>query len=251
MSQINRRRFLEVALGGASGALLYACSRPLPDPPVTPTSLSPTEDPGTARIRGRIVQNENRADRNVRYFRPFVPPAPEEWRLTVGGLIGKQLSLSFADVQQLPYLDQISRMKCVECWSFKSQWGGFTLASLMEQVQPGLDAQYVRLTCGDEYWEVLPVDQLLRDRVLFAYRMDHELLADEYGSPLRLVVPWKYGYKGAKCIVSVDFTAEDAPGYWSTVGPYTVSGDIEAGFDVPQETGERVSITEPGRELTH
>lgn len=247
MNRVARRKFIELALTGAAGAFLAACAGQQGQPQ-QPTS---TPLPGAARVRGKIVQNENRPDRNVRYFTPFIPPTPEEWRLTVNGLVTTPLTLTFADIQQLPAVEQVSRMKCVECWSFKAQWGGFALASLLEQVKPKLNGQYVRMTCGDGYWEVLPVEDLTRDRVVFTYRMDSEFLADEYGSPLRLIVPWKYRYKGAKCITGMEFVSSLAPGYWPTVGPYTTHGDIQVGSDFPQDVGERRPITEPGKELTY
>jgi sulfoxide reductase catalytic subunit YedY len=255
LKHIDRRKFIELAMTGAVGALLAACvgqQEQTQEPTQGPThTIAPTPVSSATRARGQVVRNENRPDRNVRYFTPFVPPTPEEWRLTVGGLLTTPLTLTFADIQQLPLVDQVSRMKCVECWSFKARWGGFALASLMEQVEPTPDGQFVRLACADGYWEVLSVEDLTRDRVLFAYRMDGDFLADEYGSPLRLIVPWKYGYKGAKCITAIEFVSDLSAGYWPTVGPYTVHGDIQPGFDRPQETGERVRITEAGKELTY
>lgn len=251
MGQISRRRFLELTMAGAMGTVLAACAGQ--EGQVTPPATSSPAGPlATAtRVRGKPVQNENRRDRNVRYFQRFVPPTPEGWQLAVSGLVTRPLTLSFGDVLQLPAVEQVSRMKCVECWSFKAQWGGFAFASLLEQVKPLATATHVRLQCGDDYWEVHSLEDLLRDRVLFAYRMEGEFLADEYGSPLRLIVPWKYGYKGAKCITAVNFVDSMAAGYWSTVGPYTISGDITEGYDHPQETGERVQITEGGVELTY
>lgn len=251
MKRINRRKFIELAVTGATGAFLAACMG-WQEQSLEPTQTAiPTPLPGATHIRGRTVKNENRPDRNVRYFNPFVPPTPEEWRLTVNGLVSTPLTLTFADIQQFPLVEQISRMKCVECWSFKAQWGGFGLADLMEQVKPKLSGQFVRFTCADEYWEVLSVEDLTRDRVLFTYRLDGEFLADEYGSPLRLIVPWKYGYKGAKCITGIEFVSDLSAGYWPTAGPYTTHGDIQPGYDRPQETGERVRITQVGKELKH
>ena len=246
MKEVSRRTFLELTLAAGLGALVAGCgSQPQP-------TAEPTAGPGApTRVRGKAVLNENRPDRNVRYFKPFVPPTPEEWKLTVNGLVSAPLELSIAGVQQLPAMEQESRLKCVECWSFRARWGGFALAPLLEQVRPSADARFVRMTCGDGYWEVLPVEDLLRERVLFAYRMEGEFLADEYGSPLRLIVPWKYGYKGAKCITGLEFTAEQKKGYWSTVGPYSVPGDIQTGYDHPQETGGQVRIEEPGVELPY
>jgi len=255
MSQISRRRFIELTVGGAMGALLAACvGRPkTPQPTAAPTPVPGGPPlPNATRVRGNMVGNSNRPDRNIRYYRPFVPPTPEEWHLTVDGLVTTPLTLSFADIQQFPFVEQVSRMKCVECWSFKAQWGGFALASLLNQVQPTADGQFVRMECADGYWEVMPVEDLLRERVLFVYRMEGNILADEYGSPLRLIVPWKYGYKGAKCITKITFASELKKGYWSTVGPYTISGDIEPGWDHPQDMDDdRVPIQEGGVELLY
>lgn len=244
MQRINRRRFIELALAGVAGAAITACTGQQVEP--TKTAL-----PLPLPTRGREVSNENRSDRNVRYYVPFVPPTPEAWRLTVSGLVTTPLTLSFADIQQLPALEQVSRMKCVESWSFKAQWGGFSLASLLEQVKLKPEAQHVYMRCGDGYLEVLPLEDLLQERVLFAYRMDGGFLAPEYGSPLRLIVPWKYGYKGPKCITSMEFASKPGQGYWSSVGPYSVDGDIEPGWDYPQDLGGRRAITEAGKELTY
>lgn len=256
MKPITRRRFVELALTGAAGAFLASClgQQPGPTPEPTPDS-SPTSVPTSAArptlVRGQVVRNANRPDRNIRYFTPFVPPTPEEWRLAVNGLVSAPLTLSFSDIQQLPVAEQTSRMVCVEGWSWKAAWSGFTLAALMEQVKPKLDGQFVRFACGDGYWEVLPVEDLVRDRVLLAYRIDGGFLPDAYGSPLRLIVPWKYGYKGAKCITGMEFVSSLTPGYWPTVGPYTVHGDIQPGFDRPQETNTIERITEAGTEVTY
>lgn len=258
---MDRRRFIELAMSGAVGALVAACmAQPEgaqePTHTAVPTRLPtatavPTPLPTATAVAYRVVQDENRPDRNVRYGNPFVPPTPEEWRLTVNGLVNTPVTLSHADIQQFPALEQTSRLKCVECWSYKARWGGFSLVSLMEQVGPVPDGQFVRLTCADGYWEVHSLEDLTRDRVLLVYRMDGEFLADEYGSPLRLIVPWKYGYKGAKCITGMEFVSSLDRGFWSTVGPYTVHGDIQPGFDHPQDMDEPVQITEAGKELMY
>ncbi len=251
MISISRRKFIQLAMTGAAGAFLAACAgqqNPLQQATGTPAAGSETE---VQPVRGRVVRNTNRPDRNIRYYKPFVPPTPEGWRLTVDGLVTTPLTLSFADIQQLPVVEQVSRMVCVEGWSWKAAWSGFELASLLEQVRPKLDGQFVRLSCPDDYWEVLSIEDLIRDRVLFAYRIDEGFLPDEYGSPLRLIVPWKYGYKGAKCITGMEFVSTLTPGYWPTVGLYTVHGDIQPGFDVPQDLGRLMRINEAGEEVTY
>jgi DMSO/TMAO reductase YedYZ molybdopterin-dependent catalytic subunit len=256
VKSINRRRFIELALTGAAGAFLASClgqqpgTTSVPTPGVSPTS-APRAEANPTLVRGQIVRNQNRPDRNIRYFRSFVPPTPDAWRLAVSGLVHAPLTLTFADIQQLPLVEQVSRMVCVEGWSWKAAWGGFTLAALMEQVKPHPEGQFVSFTCGDGYWEALPVEDLVRDRVLLAYRIDDGFLPDPYGSPLRLILPWKYGYKGPKCITDMEFVSSLTPGYWPSLGPYTVHGDIQPGFDQPQETNTVERITEAGKEVTY
>jgi DMSO/TMAO reductase YedYZ molybdopterin-dependent catalytic subunit len=185
---------------------------------------------------------------NVRYFQPYVPVDHDAWRLTVDGWVAEPQSFSLADLQTLPRVDQNTRMKCVECWSARADWAGFTYAALAEVVRPLPEAAWVYFECADEYYESLSIEELSQPRVLFAYEMDGELLLDEFGAPLRLVVPPKYGYKGPKVITRLRFETEQQPGYWPTVGPYSTDGTIRPGRDFPLDIGEARSIS--GGEIT-
>jgi sulfoxide reductase catalytic subunit YedY len=79
--------------------------------------------------------------------------------------------------------------------------------------------------------------------------MNDQPLLDEYGAPLRMMFPAKYGYKSAKAVTTITFFNQDAPGFWSTVGPYTAHGNIQPGVDHPQDlVGERKEIE--GGEIT-
>ena len=73
--------------------------------------------------------------------------------------------------------------------------------------------------------------------------MNDQTLPDVYGAPLRLMVPFKYGYKSPKAIVRLVFAEEELPGYWPTGGPYTTTGEIQRGSDYPLDLGERRQIT--------
>jgi DMSO/TMAO reductase YedYZ molybdopterin-dependent catalytic subunit len=140
--------------------------------------------------------------------------------------------MSLAEVLALPRRTQISRMKCVECWSAAAKWEGFHLSALMEQVQPFSSATWVYLQCADGYFESMSVEGLLRERVLFAHHMNDQILPNAYGAPLRLMVPFLYGYKSAKAITRIEFGDHEGEGYWSSRG-YTSHGTIRAGFDHP------------------
>jgi len=164
-------------------------------------------------------------------------------------LVERPLTLSLADIEELlPLVTQSSRMKCVECWSVRRDWGGFHFDSLAQLVQPLESASHIRFDCVDGYWEDLPIDELRKPRALFTHRMDGEPLPLEYGAPLRMILPWLYGYKGAKAISSVTFTSEAGKGYYSSISSYPVKGEIMPGFDHPLDLDNKPHDI-PGSEI--
>jgi DMSO/TMAO reductase YedYZ molybdopterin-dependent catalytic subunit len=247
MKRMTRREFLRLASVSAVGALttkvLTACG-------TAPSAIEPleTDVPGTV-APGTILRNENLPGFNVRYYNPFPAPDPNQWRLTVEGLVGRPQSLSLDDVQRLRSVTDIRRMKCVECWSARARWVGFDLDSLLELAEPEPDARWLHFFCADGYYESLSLDELSGDGVLFAYGLNDELLPAKYGSPLRLVVPSKYGYKWPKAIVRMEFATQEKAGYWPTVGPYTTSGVILPGRDHPLDLPDGLRPIEQGEVL--
>jgi sulfoxide reductase catalytic subunit YedY len=255
---ITRRQFVRLALVSAATTLLEAAcqssasSTPtLPAPSPTPEAiatatpaLSPTPKaaatvklafPPLTQDTPALLRNRDDPNYNVRYVNPFPPVDHNAWRLEVTGLVDTPGSFSLADLLAWPQVEQISRMKCVECWSFKAKWGGFHYTALAERVNPKPEATHIRFDCADAYWEVVSIEELTDPRVIFVLRMNDELLLDEYGAPLRMMFPAKYGYKSAKAVTTVTFTDQGGKGFWSTVGPYTVDGEIQPGFDYPQD----------------
>ncbi len=231
MRKLSRREFLQLSATTAAGAVatrvVTSCA--------TPTSevVSSASAPAGATREAEILRNENVPGFYVRYYKPFPAPDPDEWRLTVEGLVRNPQTFSLEAVQSLPAVSEIRRMKCVECWSARAKWDGFDLRSLMEVVNPQAEARWVHMLCADDYYESQSIEELLRDGVMFAYGMNDTLLPAKYGSPLRLVAPSTYGYKWAKAIVRLEFAADEKIGYWPTVGPYTTSGAILPGSDYP------------------
>ena len=134
-------------------------------------------------------------------------------------------------------------MYCVQL-----HWGGFQYGALAERAAPQPEATHVRFDCADGYWEIVSTGELADPRVVFVLRMNDELLLDEYGAPLRMMFPAKYGYKSAKAVTAITFADRGGPGYWSTVGHYTGHGDIQPGADFPQDLGQRMEID--GGEIT-
>ena len=258
MNRWTRRRFIRLAGLGGLSALAAACGvRPEQAGPTSPgeaqpDQATPTLPPASPTPGRRFLVNANRPavkpDWNVRYFQRYEPVDHDQWRLTVDGLVEAPQSLSLDDLLGLPRVEQDTRMKCVECWSARAVFAGFTYATLAEMARPMPEAAWVTFECADGYYESHSVEGLSQPRVLFAYEMDGELLLDEFGAPLRLVVPPKYGYKWPKAITRLRFETDEQRGYWPTVGPYSADGTVQAGQDLPLDLDEPRTIS--GGEIT-
>ncbi len=186
-----------------------------------------------------LIRNEDRPGFNVRSFKPIPPVKREDWYLFIGGLVKEPRTFYFKDILALKSETQISRLKCVECWSAKAKWGGFSLKTLLEIVKPEEQAKWVYFRSVDGYYESIPIDDLLEGRVLFVYKMNDQLLPPEHGAPLRLIVPEKYGYKNVKYITRMEFTEKDKSGYWPDEGSYSLDGTILPGYDHPLDKGKK------------
>ena len=115
--------------------------------------------------------------------------------------------------------------------------GGFTYASLAQLVQPRPEVTHLHIRCEDGYYEITAVEDLLKKGALFVTHMNGGPISPEHGAPLRLIIPWLYGYKGPKTINSIEFTSTGGNGYWPTFGGYSPSGNILPGIDVPIDLG--------------
>jgi DMSO/TMAO reductase YedYZ molybdopterin-dependent catalytic subunit len=189
---------------------------------------------------GTLLGNENVPGFYVRYIETFRAPDPGRWSLNITGLVSAPTTMTLDHIQKnLPFTQQNTRMKCVECWSSRADWGGFTYAALADLVKPAANATHLYFACEDGYYEVVPISELRKDRALFVTHMDGELIGAKYGAPLRMILPWLYGYKGAKTINTIEFRSTGGQGYWSDVGPYTASGIVLAGSDTPLDLDGR------------
>ncbi len=223
MPAISRRKFLKVSAGFLVSSFLVGCG-------LDPQAASKPPESRSGRL---ILQNEDRAGFFIRWYQPFEAPQVETWSLKLEGKVRRPQSLTLADLRALPKVAQNSRMRCVEGWSVAARWEGVRLQTLLDLVQPEPGATWVKFLCADGYEESSPVEELLKSRILLAYGMNKELLTSEYGAPLRLIVPAKYGYKGAKAITHIVWDTSASRGTWPRTGHYTAEGDILAGMDVP------------------
>jgi DMSO/TMAO reductase YedYZ molybdopterin-dependent catalytic subunit len=143
----------------------------------------------------------------------------KEWTFEVYGMVENPLELNYEQFKELPDVVRTSDFHCVTGWSkLENKWEGVQFATIMEKAKVQVNAKYATIECEQGYTTSLPVEDLIQENVLLAYRLDDEDLPPQYGGPLRLVVPHKYGYKSAKWIRKIKFTEEQELGYWETRG---------------------------------
>lgn len=193
----------------------------------------------------KLLKNENKPGFYVRFYKPFRPVDIIKWRLKVDGLCDKPQTFDIAALKNLKNASQISRMKCVECWSAKAKWTGFRPKTLFDIVKPKSEAMFLYIHSADDYYEYIPMDVLLHSRTLFVYYMNDKPLPDEHGAPLRLIIPSKYGYKSIKTIVRLEFVSKSGVGYWSQFG-YSQDATIQPGEDYPLDIGKTIEIKKTG-----
>jgi len=185
------------------------------------------------------------------WYSPVPPIDQAAYQLRVKGLVDGELSLSVADLRRFPREAQNTRMKCVQCWSARAEWGGFRFGHLLEIAKPKAGAKAVRVECADKWYEYFSIADLLSPRVLFAMDMQGQPLADRHGAPLRLIDPARYGYKSAKLITSIEFTREGKGSMACDIGPYySPTGEIQAGYDTPLDLGGTTKHKIRGGEIT-
>ena len=168
------------------------------------------------------------------WYNPVAPIDQTKWRLQILGLVEKPQPFSVAQLRALPQIQQSSRMKCVQCWSARTTWGGFRFDSLLELVKPKKNALAIRIDCADKWYEYMSLEEMRNPRVLMALDRAGKPLPDKNGAPLRLLDPSKYGYKSAKLITSITFVEVGKGSMACDIGPYySASGEILPGYDTP------------------
>ncbi len=160
---------------------------------------------------------------------------PRPWTVSIEGEVKKPKQISIEDIFKLaPLEERIYRMRCVEGWSMVIPWVGLPLAHLIKFAEPTANAKYVEfISITDKqtmsgvnipvldwpYVEGLRMDEAMNPLTIMAVGLYGELLPNQNGAPMRLVVPWKYGFKGAKAIVKIRFTEKMPQTAWMKAGP--------------------------------
>jgi DMSO/TMAO reductase YedYZ molybdopterin-dependent catalytic subunit len=145
---------------------------------------------------------------------------PQKFRLQIMGQVEKPLSLSLADLQQLPFTSTIIQQVCVEGWAAVVQWGGVRLIDLLQLATLKNNAKYVYFSSADGYYESWDLASAMHPQTMLAYEKNGAPLPADNGAPLRLSAPIKLGYKLSKWVTEVIVTDRLLPkrGYWEDQG---------------------------------
>jgi sulfoxide reductase catalytic subunit YedY len=190
------------------------------------------------------------------------------WKIEIGGLVEKPMTVDALDwVTSMPLEERVYRFRCVEAWAMVVPWTGFPFSKVADLVKPKAEAKFVRFITASKpdqmpgigenpeypwpYFEGLRIDEAMHPLTWMATGVYGKPLAKQFGAPLRLVVPWKYGYKSAKSIVKIEFVAKQPKTFWETLQPreYPFESNVDPGVPHPRwsqatermiDTGDRV-----------
>ena len=241
---LSRRKFM-LGVGGLalSAAVLAACGDAMPAADSGTATPAGTPEP-TPDLRQEITSFESITTYNNFYEfstdKQGVAPLAANlrtrpWTVQVGGLVAKPTTFGIEDLlSKFTQEERLYRLRCVEAWSMVIPWQGFALRKLLEAVEPTAEAKYVRFETlldpeqmpGQKvgwytwpYVEGLRLDEAMHDLTILATGLYGKTLLPQNGAPLRVVVPWKYGFKSIKSIVKIDLVAEQPTSLWMAAAP--------------------------------
>lgn len=176
------------------------------------------------------------------------------WTITVEGEVNKPKVFDIEELLKLaPLEERVYRLRCVEAWSMVIPWVGYSLVELLKRVEPTSKAKYVEFisledpkqmpgqksaTLNWPYREGLRIDEAMHPLALLTVGLYGEVLPNQNGAPIRLVVPWKYGYKSAKSIVKIRLVEKQPMTSWMEAGPneYGFYSNVNPAVDHPRWT---------------
>ena len=179
------------------------------------------------------------------------------WEIEISGLVEKPMTLDVDElIKQMPLEERIYRFRCVEAWAMVVPWIGFPMKVLLEKVQPKAEAKYVRmLTFLDAdmapqqrdpylpwpYFEGLTLAEAMNDLTLLTVGIYGHILPPQHGAPIRLIAPWKYGFKSIKSIVSIELTDKKPRTFWNTLAPREYGFEANVNPNVPHPRWSQAS----------
>jgi sulfoxide reductase catalytic subunit YedY len=277
---VNRRRFMQGAVALATvGATAFAY-RKLTAPPGEGSGTAPANiyvAPPTAAEAGNgfIASDPKNSYEEITHYNNFYEFSTDKesvaaaaagfvsrpWTVRVGGMVSKPGTFDLDDLMKIaPAEERVYRMRCVEGWSMVVPWDGYSLSKLLDRVQPLASAKYVAFTTlldpsrmpgqadavlNWPYVEGLRMDEAMHPLAMLVRGLYGKALPPQDGAPIRLVTPWKYGFKGIKSIVKIDLVDKQPATTWNLAAPdeYGFYANVNPNHDHPrwsQKTERRI-----------
>jgi methionine sulfoxide reductase catalytic subunit len=260
---VNRREFIRTVTGAAlatgAGAVfteeLLCAQQPALHGRKLATKPSPLSTNEVPNSWDHITTHNNFYEFGTDVHEPAIYARnfkPEPWSVTVEGECAKKGTLNLEDILKGETLeDRIYRHRCVEAWSMVIPWVGFTLSSFIKKCEPTSKANFVTMTTlydprrmpGQKvpvlawpYIEGLRMDEAMHPLTILAVGLYGEVLPNQNGAPLRLVVPWKYGFKSVKSIVKIAFVEKEPLNSWKRAASneYGFYANVNPAVDHPR-----------------
>ncbi|MDH3943435.1 MAG: protein-methionine-sulfoxide reductase catalytic subunit MsrP [Anaerolineae bacterium] len=257
---LSRREFLKgMGIATAGAAILAACNGRVPEGngAADPADVI-TDELGDPLNTFEAITNYNNyyefstdKEKVAELAKDFIT---SPWEVQVGGLVNNPKTYSIDDLRRFEIEERIYRLRCVEAWSMVIPWNGFPLSKLLNEVEPTSDGKYIRFETiydpeqmpgfnrypGYEwpYIEGLRMDEAMHDLTLLATGIYGKDLLPQNGAPVRLVVPWKYGFKSIKSIVKIDVVDVMPISLWNAAAPdeYGFYANVNPNVDHPRWT---------------
>lgn len=240
---LSRRQFIGSAGMTVAGAMmLAACKGNFSGVSATPIGYNYT-GPNTDELGASLTSFDDITHYNNYYEFSTAKDAVADlvtnfptspWTVEISGLVSNPKTYTIDDLQKFKPENRVYRLRCVEAWSMVIPWTGFPLNRLLNEVQPTSEAKYVKFTAIFDpnhmplqnsdflpwpYVEGLRMDEAMHDLTLLVTGMYEGPLPKQDGAPIRLVVPWKYGFKGIKAIVKIELVSSEPATLWDTAAP--------------------------------
>jgi sulfoxide reductase catalytic subunit YedY len=262
----SRRELIKLMAGGAAGAALAAwAQREALAQPARPGKLAPLPGARSA-VPGAVTMEKLTEYKDASTYNNFYEFGTDKsdpvkhagtlkttpWTVEVDGLVKKPAKYGLEDLLKLSAQEErIYRLRCVEGWSMVIPWVGYSMSKLVEKVEPLGSAKYVEfVTQADSktmpgvgssvldwpYVEGLRLDEAMHPLTLLTFGMYGEVLPNQNGAPVRLVVPWKYGFKSGKSLVRIRFTDKEPRTAWNKSAPneYGFYSNVNPEVDHPR-----------------
>lgn len=281
---LNRRRFLRGLIGAsiAGTALPLLGCQPSPSNSEAPLAgvkpldarLNPAfadaDRPVTNELLVATYNNFYEFGGTKRIWQNAQALPLDDWQIEVTGLVNQPRTYDRDDLyQKFPLEERIYRFRCVEAWAMVVPWLGFPMNALLKQVEPKPEAKFVRFTSYYNpnvtkgptfppsqflpfpYHEGLRIEEMANELAFFAVGLYGHTLPKQHGAPLRAVIPWKYGFKGAKSIVKIEFVATQPDTFWNTIRPgeYKFEANVEPEVAHPRWSQRKERLIGPGSDF--